>query len=280
MTHKSFSEALHFSMSGIKRPATSPLLVETDKRNRASDSFDSFEEDLEATILSSTRIHEMSIVGDGTTPDLVGALKAALKDAAFLEALSDAVTGKLKSEISTLKRELVVRDEKIAALEDKIEDLEQYQRRNNVRISGIPENKDENTDAIIEKVAEAIGCVLPEGAIDRSHRVGRPGATTGPRPLLVKFVSYKSKRGLMSCRKNLKSKSGAQILPGLKWSGEKVFLNDDLTAVRAKVAKAARDLKKQQRVDETWVWDGVVFVKRRDTVHRVSSLRQLHSIVS
>ena len=54
--------------------------------------------------------------------------------------------------------------------------------------------------------------------------------------------------------------------------------NDDLTAARSKVAAAARARKRERTVDETWVKDGVVFVKVNDNVHRVQTMRQLSAI--
>ena len=54
-----------------------------------------------------------------------------------------------------------------------------YGRRNGVRLYGIKENKDVNTDKIVLKVAEKIGANIPDFGLGRSHRVGKP-TNAGP----------------------------------------------------------------------------------------------------
>jgi hypothetical protein len=203
-----------------KRPAVSPLVDERteDKRFRASDPFDPDPTIITGDLLSST------MADDNESPTtklcMVAALKEALSDPDVVSAIVGAVTDQLKREIVDLRKQLVQRDLRIQALEDKVDEQEQYQRRNNVRISEIPEAVGEDTDVLVVKLAETLGVTLDEDDIDRSHRVGRPpdGDNDGrPRALLVKFVSYKSKRALITSRKGLKSLKGGAIFPSLKW---------------------------------------------------------------
>ena len=92
-------------------------------------------------------------------------LKEALKDPAVVQILTNAVrtnaiTSSLRGEIHTLREALERKKEKSVELQDRdIDSLEQYSRRNNVQISGIPESTSAvvNTDAIVQKVGEAIG---------------------------------------------------------------------------------------------------------------------------
>ena len=104
-------------------------------------------------------------------------LKEALKDPAVVQVLTNAITSSLRSEIRTLREALERKEEKDAELQDRVDSLEQYSRRNNVRISGIPNSTSdvENTDAIVKKVGEAIGVTITDEMIDRSHRVLQAG---------------------------------------------------------------------------------------------------------
>lgn len=57
--------------------------------------------------------------------------------------------------------------------EDRIDDLEQYSRRNCLKFRGIPESKDEDTDQLIIKSCnETLGVMVESTDISRSHRVG------------------------------------------------------------------------------------------------------------
>ncbi|XP_070175998.1 neurotrypsin-like [Littorina saxatilis] len=59
----------------------------------------------------------------------------------------------------------------------------------------------------------------------------------------------------------------------------KIFINDDLTKTRAAVASKARQLKVSKSLDDTWCRDGVVFVKKHNTVNRITTMRELEALV-
>ena len=215
--------------------------------------------------------------------ELVEALKEALKDPTVIELIN----GQMKTEITKLKTAVELRDQKISELEEKIEGLEMYGRRNGVRIFGIKEpesdNETENTDRLVLELAAKIGAEIPKFALGRSHRVGpKPKPVKGgtdpntpiappanPRPIIVKFISHNFKVHLLQHKKNLKKLKGHK----------NIYINEDLTKERAEWAKRARTLKKQDKIKETWTRDGIIFVKNTDdTVDRVQNVRELEAI--
>jgi exosome complex exonuclease DIS3/RRP44 len=230
--------------------------------------------------------------------------------------IAKAVAGELRRENEQLKKEvdglrLEVRQKTglIEDLQEKMDELEQYSRRTCLRISNIPEKAGEDTDRLVLAVAEAAGVSLPLEAIERSHRVGKAssfadvasGASRGgdrrtaPRQVIVKFVSYRHRDQLMRARKNLRTADIKARLPNLDWSTvplprsrhdstpvstrPKVFINEDLTRERAKIAAKARELKREKSISDTWTRDGAVFVKRTDSnIFKVTTFRQLLNI--
>ena len=83
-----------------------------------------------------------------------------------------ALASELKREIEELKHQVKERDAAIASLRAKVDDLEQYTRRNSVRIMVIPETSNEDTDKITIAIAKKIGAEIDIDQTDRSHRVG------------------------------------------------------------------------------------------------------------
>ena len=81
-----------------------------------------------------------------------------------------------------------------------IDRLEQYSRRENVRIYGLRETQGENTSLVFIDMAQDIGVTITPADISVNHRLGRPGgSSTGvsdskPRPLIVKPVRRQQKR--------------------------------------------------------------------------------------
>ena len=192
-----------------------------------------------------------------------------------LKGLNDRIDG-LESNINTLqtKNEELEKENsslitRIAALEKIADQSEQYSRRNSLRISGFKEYTGENTDDIVVNMAATIGCDLQLNEIDRSHRVGKPGASkTRHREILVNFASYRARQKLYKMRTSLKDNGYAGV-----------FLNEDLTRKRSNVLFEARKVVKADCAKGAWSADGNILIKDfTDKVHRLSSVDDLNAI--
>ena len=151
----------------------------------------------------------------------------------------------LETENTQLKQDL--KDAK-SDFDDRLNDLEQYDRRNSLRIS-TPwvESRDENTDAMVHEIAWNCGVNLPPWAIDRSHRVGKPKPNK-PRDILVKFTGYRPREAVFNARANL--------------GRSKIYINEDLTAKNSELFYKARCLKKQGKIDSAETRDGRLVVSK------------------
>ena len=69
-----------------------------------------------------------------------------------------------------------------------LDTLEQYQRKNSVRLYNIPQEAEESTTNIAVKVATAINVPITEGDIDISHRVKGGTSKDQPDAIIVKFM--------------------------------------------------------------------------------------------
>ncbi|MCG8047964.1 MAG: hypothetical protein N0E48_20485, partial [Candidatus Thiodiazotropha endolucinida] len=164
-----------------------------------------------------------------------------------VESLKD-VNSRLREDLSKLESKLTT----------KIDDLEQYSRRACLRISGIKEEVNENTDQLVLDLATKLKIDLDPNDIDRSHRIG-PVRTDGdggrqstrPREIIVKLKSYQVRLALLKGRKTLRT------------NREAIFINEDLTQKRKSLAYECRQLKRERKILSTWVYDGNVFVTDR-----------------
>jgi len=252
--------------------------------------------DQDTTILTSAYLNSTVLDAHVQTPDMSNLkeqLKNALIDPELIELLSKALAVEVRKEIADLRATIGAKDKEILQLREQFDDLEQYSRRNCIRISPIPELESENTDSIIKTVAKSIGVDLQDVDIDRSHRVGRkpdPGQPS-QHPIIVKLTSYRSKVALMKARRNLKDVDSCKLFPDVSWpplpsrgvrgtrGPPKIFINDDLTKTRAAVASKARELKASESLDDTWNRDGVIFVKKSNKVSRITTMRELEALV-
>jgi hypothetical protein len=95
----------------------------------------------------------------------------------------------------------------------------------------------------------------------------------------------------MKGRKTLSKVDGASIFPNVDWpplpslddgrrARQRIFVNEDLTKPRSKVAALARRLKKEEKIDDTWVKDGSIFVKYGETKLTFITLEELESFAA
>lgn len=156
----------------------------------------------------------------------------------------------MKMENEGLKKSVAKLQERVVRLEMIADDSEQYSRRNCIRITGIPEDKDEDTDGIVLKMARDLNADLRLEDIDRSHRVGKVQAGRA-RAVLVKFSTYRARRNLYSRRLDLRNSQN--------WSG--IFINEDLTARRSELLFIARKYVRAKHVKSCYSYDGRIYVR-------------------
>ncbi len=95
------------------------------------------------------------------------------------------------------------------ALADEVDDLEQYSRRNCLLLHGMPESEEDSNEAVISVCNGKLELNISADDIDRSHRLGssrhsNDDNNTRPRPIIVKFRSYETRRRVFSAKRKLK----------------------------------------------------------------------------
>lgn len=163
--------------------------------------------------------------------------------------------------IENLQVALAERDNTIKQLEAKLDkktdELEQYQRRQCLRIFGVKEEEGENTDDIVLDVAKKVGVDITIADIDRSHRVGRKGGEK-PRPVIVKFVSYRKRSELFRNKRRLKSTN--------------LTLREDLTKSRHILLTKCIE---KYGLHNVWTTDGNIIAKVNNTKHRITCAEEM-----
>ena len=144
--------------------------------------------------------------------------------------------------------------------------LEQYSRKENLCISGIAEETNE-TDGILEakiiELAGDMGVELKSEDISVAHRIGKP--KEGGRPVIVRFCQRKKKNEVMRNKKKLKGKE------------RKVYVNEDLTSLRAKMMKVTKEQESVKNVATrdgsilAWMYSGgrPVVINTPDDLHKI-----------
>ena len=182
----------------------------------------------------------------------------------------------LKNEVVLLRAELRNRDKKIQDLEAKVDSLaaevdslEQYSRRNSMRIAGIPETVGEDTPGVLINILNndlKLDPPLVVSELDRVHRVGKPSSNPArPRSILVKLATYRSRKRVMDLRPKLRETS---------W-----FFNEDLTKRRDNLLYQARRMKSEHKIKGAWSADGNILVRdKSDIIRKINNENELKAL--
>ena len=190
----------------------------------------------------------------------------------------------LRTEVTSLRAALANRNAQIAALQSDVQHLkdandalEQHGRRHSLRINGVSNAREDTTQAVVE-IANSILEVDPPldtRDISVSHRLPtrRNARAYEPNPIIVRFVSRADRDRVLKVRKNLKTYNANKDI--------KLYINEDLTAIRAWLFSSARSLQKQWLLAQSWTYNGAIKVKTpAGVLHTITTSSQLRQLVS
>ena len=159
----------------------------------------------------------------------------------------------------------------IESLEAALEKQEQYSRRQCLRVYGIPESPQENTDQAILDLAAKMGVNLDSRDIDRSHRITPKRQVTQsenqqphskPKAIIVKFARYNARNMMYAAKSRLKNTG--------------IVIREDLTPERQGLYFKTLH---HENTTRTWSIDGKIFTMTTDGRKKViTSIRDIERL--
>jgi TolA-binding protein len=222
------------------------------------------------------KLDEISLKQDETTTKL-DTMNKSINDLNERISYQDREIEDLKDENQRLKS-LV--GELSKNVDEKLDDTERYSKLTNIEIIGVPEKKSEEPTYIVKQLATAIGRPLQEIELEAAHRV--PTRGKGPRPIIAKFISRKTKEEvIVAARRARKSTSGltAQRIDPTLPSVE-IYVNEHLTDRNKKFIVHARKLIKQKTIKHVWTAGGFVYVRKGDDTKpiRITRIEEFNNV--
>ena len=97
-------------------------------------------------------------------------------------------------------------------LTKRVDDLQQYVRRPNLRIFGVPVTANESSDDVkrlVEHIMEVNDLEIPNSSIDRAHRIGKVVSSKVDenvkiQPIIVRFTTFRDRTVFYRARKEIK----------------------------------------------------------------------------
>lgn len=172
--------------------------------------------------------------------------------------------GETEDNVTVLHNTVNGMEKVITALTEKVDDLENRDRRSNLRVIGLPENAEgRDVESFLEKwIPEVLG---PENfptplVIERAHRIpgGRPkpNSPLTPRPLILKFLNFRDKVRVMQA-----ARAKGKVIYGTRH----IMFFPDFSAEVTKRRMKYGEVKQQLRT--RGIQFGLIFPARMYTLH-------------
>lgn len=166
---------------------------------------------------------------------------------------------KLKDENDALKATNKALTSRNSVLEKRLSEMEQYSRKNNVEIKGVPSTKGESCVAIVQAIGEKIECPVNESEFDIVHRV--PSKADTPH-IIARFCSRAKKAEFLS--KARKARLQTKDLGIHAAESRPIYVNDHLTPENKRLFAKALKLKKENEWQFLWTDDCLIKARKTE----------------
>ena len=165
--------------------------------------------------------------------------------------------GKLNKQLDAALQSNRERNQRIVELESQVNRLDQYGRRENIEISGIPSRvSDKILEKEVIKILHQIGLKWIEPySIVGCHRIGGRDRY-GNRNVIVRFLHRKDSHAALSHKKDL--------INCKEIGYDHLFMAENLCPAFRSILNELKDLKKKGIIEAVWVSNGTVKYKIED----------------
>ena len=156
--------------------------------------------------------------------------------------------------------------------EMKMDELEQYDRRQNLEFQGVPLTEKEDVTQIILDLSEKLEVSLKKDDISIAHRLPqrqRPGRTRSSSikrhpTIIVRFVSRLIRNQVYANRYK------AKYIKDFPVEGmEKLYVNENLTQRRKKLLWQTKQAAKERDYDYFWTNNGQIYLRKDEESNKI-----------
>ena len=197
--------------------------------------------------------------------------------------LKDIVIKRSQDENERLRAKCSTLENKVVTLEQNLNSLGQYGRRNNLVLSGIPESiPDNQLENTVSSILLDIGVSIQSEEIEACLRFGKTDRKTKSKKTIIGFVNRKH------CKKALLNKKKLNNINNNKFNFNaetKLYINENLTPMNKSIAFNCRKLKRSNIIHACYTREGIVHIKQEESskpfkIFHISMLYELfHNFV-
>lgn len=153
----------------------------------------------------------------------------------------------------------------VTSLQNDVNKKEQWARRSNIEIIGIPEAKNENLLNIINKLSGVADIKnFADSDIDFVTRVTpKHNDSKKSRPIVIRFLSRYKKDDFLARLREKKNLKCCDI--GYAGNSNRIYFNDHLTSFNKMILRKTKDLAREKKFKYVWVKNCSIMARKNDT---------------
>lgn len=167
----------------------------------------------------------------------------------------------MRTEVEDLRRKNSELSQEVKDMGIRLRHMEQYSRKCNVEIAGVPVTANEDPIAVVEDIGKAIGTTLCRDEVAAAHRV--PSFRSGRTPNLIVQFTTRMTRDLWITKAKERKNMTADAING-SFPKTRVFIGEHLTLETKVLLAGAKDKCKEIGWKYVWCREGKIFVRRCD----------------
>ncbi|XP_022188177.1 uncharacterized protein LOC120356269 [Nilaparvata lugens] len=149
---------------------------------------------------------------------------------------------------------------RVSVLENKINEMEQYSRRMNIQIDGIPVTQGEKVDDIVEKLGNLLEVASPIESVLSMHRVPSINAKKC-QPIIVQFSNPMQRRKWLEAYRKKRDVTSTDLNPVLQ-PKTNIYINEHLTRENKTLLAATKAVAKERGYQFVWVRQAKIYVRK------------------
>ena len=221
-----------------------------------------------------------------TQKEEIDALKAEINELKTSQEFICSNYDNLKTEYDSLLRENKKQPEELRQLNThsevlekqseseamKLDQIEQYGRRQNLEFHGIPETESEDVTNIVVDISKVLGVYIGKQDISIAHRLPAKrhrDKAAEPPAIIAKFISAET------CNRIYKHRSAARNLNENDFpvaGMSKLYVNENLTQIRKRLLWKAKQMAKERDYAYIWTTNGRILVRKDADTNAIAIL--------
>ena len=169
--------------------------------------------------------------------------------------MKNIIIKKLQGENAQLKETIANLQHKVIILETATNSVKQYDRRNNIEITGISDDiEDKNLEHSVIEIFKAADIQISHNDVEDCHRIGKPKGNS--KKTIVRLVNRKYCKQILYNRRKFKNFDGS----GIGMSTTKIFVNENLTNYNHQLTFNCRKPNREELVLKTYSSNGIIHI--------------------